>query len=170
MFYRHWKKIALARTAFFWASCNNNSTITDGTLYGCLTDDCSNPTSESSSDALLQTSSSNDKVSSSSQILSSVASSSNLAESSSSNELIACKRLTRVYDTIENGKNYISSDCYECNDGRICEHYDYSDFVYCTDNQGNSISYTKKEFFSKYYYCYDFKNEVICYINDVESM
>ena len=170
MFYRHWKKIALALTAFFWASCNNNSTITDGTLYGCLTDDCSDPTSESSSDALLQTSSSNDKVSSSSQILSSVASSSSLAESSSSNELIVCKRLTRVYDTIENGKNYISVDYYECKDGTICEDYGYSDSFSCTDYQGNSISYTKKEFFSKYYYCYDFKNEVICYINDVESM
>jgi hypothetical protein len=26
MFYKHWKKIALALTAFFWSGCNDNST------------------------------------------------------------------------------------------------------------------------------------------------
>ena len=33
MFYKHWKKISLALTAFFWASCNN-TTVTEPPLYG----------------------------------------------------------------------------------------------------------------------------------------
>ena len=97
MFYKQWKKIALALTGFFWASCNNNTTITDGALYGCLTDDCSDPTAESSSDELLQISSSNKKVSSSSQSSSSETSSSSIEAYSSSSEALAYSSFSAVY-------------------------------------------------------------------------
>lgn len=32
MFYKHWKKIALAFAAFFWNGCNNNSSSSDVTI------------------------------------------------------------------------------------------------------------------------------------------
>ena len=38
MFYKHWKKIALSLTAFFWASCSE--TTEDTPLYGCPPDGC----------------------------------------------------------------------------------------------------------------------------------
>ena len=38
MFYKHWKKIALTLTAFFWASCSE--TTEDTPLYGCPPDGC----------------------------------------------------------------------------------------------------------------------------------
>ena len=72
MFYKHWKKISLALTAFFWASCNN-STVTEPPLYGCPPEGCDNqPISSSeaspessSSEATVQFSSSSEAVSSS---------------------------------------------------------------------------------------------------------
>lgn len=73
MFYKHWKKISLALTAFFWASCNNNTTVVDPPLYGCPPEGCGNqPISSSeanpessSSEATVQSSSSSEAVSSS---------------------------------------------------------------------------------------------------------
>lgn len=38
MFYKHWEKIALTLTAFFWASCSE--TTEDTPLYGCPPDGC----------------------------------------------------------------------------------------------------------------------------------
>ena len=128
MFYKHWKKIALSLTGIFWASCDGTSSVQGPDLYGCPPDVCNPmPTMHESS------------------------SSENPLPSSSSNEQIACNRLSRTYDTVENGKNYISVDYYECKDGTICEDYDYSDSFSCTDYQGKYISYTKDEFNSKYY-------------------
>ena len=128
MFYKHWKKIALSLTGIFWASCDGTSSVEGPDLYGCPPDVCNPmPTTHESS------------------------SSENPLPSSSSNEQIACNRLSRTYDTGENGKNYISVDYYECKDGTICEDYDYGDSFSCTDYQGKYISYTKDEFNSKYY-------------------
>ena len=72
MFYKHWKKISLALTAFFWASCNN-TTVVEPPLYGCPSEGCGNqPISSSeaspessSSEATVQSSSSSEAVSSS---------------------------------------------------------------------------------------------------------
>ena len=125
MFYKHWKKIALSLTGIFWASCDGTSSVEGPDLYGCPPDVC-NPMPESSSSV-------------------------DSLPSSSSNEQIACKRLSRTYDTRDNGNNYISVDYYQCKDGTICEDYGYSDSFSCTDYQGKYISYTKDEFNSKYY-------------------
>ena len=126
--YKHWKKIALALTALFWASCDETSSVEGPDLYGCPPD-IRNPMP-----AMPESSSSVNSL-----------------PSSSSNEQIACKRQSRIYDTRENGRNYISVDYYECKDGTICEDYGYSDSFSCTDYQGKYISYTKDEFNSKYY-------------------
>ena len=40
MFYKHWKKIALAFTAFFWAGCDDSSLTDSPDLYGCPPDAC----------------------------------------------------------------------------------------------------------------------------------
>ena len=80
MFYKHWKKISLALTAFFWASCNN-STVTEPPLYGCPREGCGNQPI-SSSEASPESSSSEATVLSSSS--SEAVSSSGTAESSSS--------------------------------------------------------------------------------------
>ena len=93
MFYKHWKKFALALTGLFWASCDGTSSVEGPDLYGCPPDVCP-PMS-----AMPESSSSVNPL-----------------PSSSSNEQIACKRQSRTYDTRENGKDYISVDYYECKD------------------------------------------------------
>ena len=40
MFYKHWKKIALALTAFFWGGCNNNSSGSEEPTKCSLTIGC----------------------------------------------------------------------------------------------------------------------------------
>ena len=74
MFYKHWKKIALAFTALFWAGCEDLSS-SGGDLYGCPPDVCNgepisselnNPESSSSEEAK---SSSSEEASSSSEFL-----------------------------------------------------------------------------------------------------
>lgn len=62
MFYKHWKKISLAITGFFWASCDSGTT-TEPPLYGAP------PQYSSSSETLSSSSSSEDKISSSSEPL-----------------------------------------------------------------------------------------------------
>ena len=67
MFYKHWKKIALALTALFWAGCDDSASSSEVVLYGCPDDICA-PAPESSSDANdVQSSSSETTVSSSSE-------------------------------------------------------------------------------------------------------
>ena len=74
MFYKHWKKIALTLTAFFWASCSE--TTEDTPLYGCPPDGCydepessdsNNDESSSSETSGVLSSSSEKNVSSSSE-------------------------------------------------------------------------------------------------------
>jgi hypothetical protein len=79
MFYKHWKKIALALTGFFWAGCDDSASSSEVVLYGCPDDICA-PAPKSSSDA-------NDTQSSSSE--STEESSSSIEESSSSSEFVA---------------------------------------------------------------------------------
>ena len=63
MFYKHLKKLTLALTGFFWASCNN-TTITEPPLYG-VPPDLSSSSEISQSSAAEPTSS--ESISSSSQ-------------------------------------------------------------------------------------------------------
>ncbi|MBR5413131.1 MAG: hypothetical protein IK114_08820 [Fibrobacter sp.] len=51
MFYKHWKKLALALTGFFWASCDfGSSSSEEAALYGCPPEGCEpNPAISSSS-------------------------------------------------------------------------------------------------------------------------
>lgn len=76
MFYEHWKKIALALTALFWAGCDDSASSSEVVLYGCPDDICA-PAPESSSDA-------NDAQSSSSETTASSSSEAAKPESSSS--------------------------------------------------------------------------------------
>ena len=62
MFYKHWKKLALALTGFFWASCDfGSSTTEEAALYGCPPEGCHQDSPNSSNSNL----SSSDKSSSS---------------------------------------------------------------------------------------------------------
>ena len=51
MLYKHWKKMALALTGFFWASCDfGSSSSEEAVLYGCPPEGCEpNPAISSSS-------------------------------------------------------------------------------------------------------------------------
>lgn len=65
MFYKHWKKIALALTALFWAGCDDSASSSEVVLYGCPDDICA-PAPKSSSDANGAQSSSSETTASSS--------------------------------------------------------------------------------------------------------
>jgi len=70
MFYKHWKKIALALTGFFWTSCEDTVTST-APEYGCPDDVCKQgpiDDSSSSNDGSITSSSSETSSSSSSDI------------------------------------------------------------------------------------------------------
>lgn len=62
MFYKHWKKISFALTAFFWASCNN-TTVTEPPLYGESPDISSSSATPGSSSAVTPDSSSAEPIS-----------------------------------------------------------------------------------------------------------
>ena len=64
MFYKHWKKIALAFTAMFWAGCEDLSS-SGGDLYGCPPDICNDEPISSSSEKVVSSSSEEAKSSSS---------------------------------------------------------------------------------------------------------
>ncbi len=73
MFYKHWKKIALSLTAFFWASCDE--TTTEAPMYGvpsCDSEQCGTDNPESSDSKGTPASSSEtagNKISSSSEAI-----------------------------------------------------------------------------------------------------
>ncbi len=79
MFYKHWKKIALALTTLFWAGCDDSASSSEVVLYGCPDDICA-PAPESSS-------ATENPVSSSSETTKT--SSSSIEESSSCSEFVA---------------------------------------------------------------------------------
>ncbi len=79
MFYKHWKKIALALTALFWAGCDDSASSSEVVLYGCPDDICAPaPKSSSATENPVSSSSETTKTSSSS-----------IEESSSSSEFVA---------------------------------------------------------------------------------
>ena len=59
MFYKHWKKFALALTALFWAGCEDSASSSEVVLYGCPDDICAPaPKSSSATENLVSSSSS----------------------------------------------------------------------------------------------------------------
>jgi hypothetical protein len=79
LFYKHWKKIALALTALFWAGCDDSASSSEVVLYGCPDDICAPaPKSSSATENPVSSSSETTKTSSSS-----------IEESSSSSEFVA---------------------------------------------------------------------------------
>ena len=130
MLYKHWKKIALALTGFFWASCEDTVTST-APEYGCPSDGCGQGLDDGSS------SSTDDEVSSSSlehqfMPLYGVSekvfdSSSSMEESSSSfTEVapaygvpgqIACFEDPAAKETLGQGVRTV----YRCDDGVTCQ-------------------------------------------------
>lgn len=139
MLYKHWKKIALALTGFFWASCEDTVTST-APEYGCPSDGCGQgpvDDSSSSNDGSVTSSSSETSSSSSSDIAMSMplygvsekvlVSSSSAAESSSSfTEVapaygvpgqIACFEDPAAKETLGQGVRTV----YRCDDGVTCQ-------------------------------------------------
>ncbi|WP_407456334.1 hypothetical protein [Fibrobacter sp.] len=116
MFYKHWKKLALALTGLFWASCDDSASSSEVVLYGCPDDICA-PAPKSSSDANDTQSSSSDPSTSSGAEISSSSSEFGVI-SSSSLELIAPEY------GVFGGTCYgdpESQGTYRCNDGVTCQ-------------------------------------------------
>lgn len=116
MFYKHWKKLALALTGLFWASCDDSASSSEVVLYGCPDDICA-PAPKSSSDANDTQSSSSDPSTSSGTEISSSSSEFGVI-SSSSLELVA-----PAYGVF-GGTCYgdpESQGTYRCNDGVTCQ-------------------------------------------------
>ena len=133
MFYKHWKKFALALTGFFLASCD---TVTaDEPLYGCPSDGCDQgpiDDSSSSTDGAATSSSEQEQISSSSRDFEVmplygvsekfIVLSSSSEESSSSLEVIAPAYgvFKGVCSESSAGQKDDGSTVYKCDDGVTC--------------------------------------------------
>ena len=120
MFYKHWKKIALALTGFFWNSCDNGPTAVE--TGGATPSSSSNGNNESSSSAVVPASSSTPLYG---VMSSAVQLSSSSTESSSSFE-----RIMPAYGVMatcyEDGKGVKTNDETNvtkliCDDGVVCK-------------------------------------------------
>jgi len=109
MFYKHWKKIALALTGFFWASCEDTVTST-APEYGCPDDVCKQSPIDNSSSSTdgAATSSSSEAVSSSSSDIAMSMPLYGVIE-----KFIVCEEDTA-------GRKYDGSKVYRCDDGATC--------------------------------------------------
>lgn len=109
MFYKHWKKIALALTGFFWASCDDTVTST-APEYGCPDDVCKQSPIDNSSSSTdgAATSSSSEAVSSSSSDIAMSMPLYGVIE-----KFIVCEEDTA-------GRKYDGSKVYRCDDGATC--------------------------------------------------
>lgn len=122
MFYKHWKKIALALTGFFWNSCDNGPTAVEN--GGTTPSSSSNSNNESSSSAVVPASSSTPLYG---VMSSAVQLSSSSTESSSSFERIM--PAYGVYDQVacyEDGNGVKTNDEISitkliCDDGVVCK-------------------------------------------------
>lgn len=71
---------------------------------------------------------------------------------STGNEPIACTLQSYTYDTIECGHSTTTNNNFNCDDGFECHQTPECDSkIYCSDKQGQSISYTTEEFDIKYF-------------------
>lgn len=125
MLYRHWKKIALALTGFFWTGCEDTVTST-APEYGCPDDVCKqNLNDSSSSEGELSSSSLDHQVMPLYGVSEKVfISSSSAAESSSSFTEVApaygVPGGLGCYEDPE-GRKYDGSKLYRCDDGVTCQ-------------------------------------------------
>ena len=121
MFYKHWKKMALALTAFFWNSCDNAPTAIDS----------NGPNPSSSSTDTQSSSSSEARIPSSSPlygVMSSIvqSSSSNVESSSSFEQIMPAYGVYNQVACYEDGKGVKTNDEVNitkliCDDGVICK-------------------------------------------------
>lgn len=121
MFYKHWKKMALALTAFFWNSCDNAPTAIDS----------NGPNPSSSSTDTQSSSSSEARIPSSSPlygVMSSIvqSSSSNVESSSSFEQIMPAYGVYNQVACYEDGKGVKTNDEVSetkliCDDGVVCK-------------------------------------------------
>ena len=124
MFYKHWKKMALALTAFFWNSCDNAPTAIDS----------NGPNPSSSSTDTQSSSSSEARIPSSSPlygVMSSIvqSSSSNVESSSSFEQIMPAYGVYNQVACYEDGKGVKTNDEGNvtkliCDDGVICKEHE----------------------------------------------
>lgn len=122
MFYKHWKKIALALTGFFWNSCDNGPTAVDN--GGATPSSSSNGNNESSSSSVAPIPSSSPLYGVMSSIVQS--SSSNIESSSSFEQIMPAYGVYGQVACYEDGKGVktngeISLEKLYCDDGVICK-------------------------------------------------
>ena len=169
MFYRHWKKIALALTGLFWASCDD-TVSSEVCLYGPPTD----YGISSESGDVDGVSSSSAKVTSSETAVSSSSKQKSVSSSSGGEEpqgIVACYDVSSDRQTLvrqqNNGITFLS-----CDDGTTCQEKVIEadvtapdcevtdcdsweppivrDTVYYCINGENSEVYTPEEFMKRY--------------------
>jgi len=128
MFYRHWKKLALALTGFFWASCETSTSSEEVALYGCPAEFCppdepgSSSSNTDSSGSVEQNSSDSDfgKIMPLYGVEARDFSSSSHSESSSSSDIGMSMPLygvsNRIACTQKQGESAIT-----CDDGATCQ-------------------------------------------------
>ncbi|MBO4435357.1 MAG: hypothetical protein J5791_00510, partial [Fibrobacter sp.] len=121
MLYKHWKKIALALTGFFWAGCDDSASSSEVVLYGCPDDICA-PAPKSSSDANDTQSSSSDPSTSSGTEISSSSREFGVISSSSFTEVAPAYGVPGKLSCYEDpaGRKYDGSKVYRCDDGATC--------------------------------------------------
>lgn len=106
MLYKHWKKIALALTGFFWASCDNTSSAEDDSNESSSSSAIDTPTSSTGGETLNSSSSAEEPPTSSSADTPNATSSDDNGKSSSSMGLIAPKYGVPVSSSSEIAAKY----------------------------------------------------------------
>lgn len=124
MFYKHWKKIALALTGFFWNSCDNGPTAVDN--GGATPSSSSNGNNESSSSSVAPIPSSSPLYGVMSSIVQS--SSSNIESSSSFEQIMPAYGVVAV-PCYEDGKGVktngeVNETKLICDDGVNCKEHE----------------------------------------------
>lgn len=124
MFYKHWKKIALALTGFFWVSCDSDSTSANG-AEGPSSSSVSTPASSSSVDQAQASSSSETTGASSSsfeQIMPAYGVPDDTIMSSSSNDsLVEAQPLYGVTEIRYVCEQAEGDSTMTCGDGATCK-------------------------------------------------
>ena len=125
MFYKHWKKIALALTGFFWNSCDNGPTAVDN--GGATPSSSSNGNNESSSSSVAPIPSSSPLYGVMSSVVQS--SSSNIESSSSFEQIMPAYGVYGQVACYEDGKGVktngeVNVTKLICDDGVICKEHE----------------------------------------------
>ena len=113
MFYRHWKRIALALTGFFWASCDSDASITEVREI--------QPDDNSSDSGKIVSSDSEKKVSSASESTGQSSSSAVVKEDSSSSAIQYVEALYGVLNDVVNCTLNRGDSTVVCEDRTTCK-------------------------------------------------